>query len=121
MAMNLKSLLLPLAAGVLLAACGAPEDLPQAVEPEATVAAPSGQLPAAEAMPQQDQEGVSAQWTANCAGWESGARTCSWKCRSSSEWLWATQSVAYGNCGSYADDFCGHSAYKACWSSNKPN
>ncbi|SEU19207.1 hypothetical protein [Stigmatella erecta] len=117
--MNLKTWIIPLVSGALLAACGAPEDMPQVAEPEATVTAPSEPMPAAEAAPSQD--GVSAQWTANCAGWENGARTCSWKCRSTSEWLWSVQTVAFGDCGAYANNFCGHSAYKACWSSNKPN
>ncbi|ADO70552.1 hypothetical protein [Stigmatella aurantiaca] len=112
----MKTLLIGLFSGVLLAACGgAPEELENTAAP-----AVAPELVAVSA-PSEGPGDISAQWTANCAGWESGARTCSWKCRSSSEWLWATQSVSYGQCGAYADDFCGHAAYKACWSSNKPS
>ncbi|MDY7227382.1 hypothetical protein [Hyalangium rubrum] len=123
--MNLKSLMIGLMSGVALLACGGtPEEFEQPAE-QAAVAEPSAVMVAVEAvgnpMSGTGEDGrLTAMWTANCAGWDSGARTCSWKCRSSSEWLWATQSVAYGQCGAYAADFCGSTAYKTCWSSNKP-
>jgi hypothetical protein len=123
--MNMKILLISLVSGALLTACGgSPEELemaPEASEPAATVALPE---PAATSRYLEPVEGedsrLSAMWTANCVGWDNGGRTCSWKCRSGSEWLWATQSVSYGGCTAYANDFCGYTAYRACWSSNKP-
>ncbi|AKF85498.1 hypothetical protein MFUL124B02_13205 [Myxococcus fulvus 124B02] len=104
-------LFLALTSAMFLGACGAP--------PEETTGASTLPEPAAVAMSKDRVPGeVSASWTANCAGWAQGGRTCSWRCRSTSEWMWATQTVAYGNCNAYANNFCGRDAYAVCWSSN---
>ncbi|QSQ18958.1 hypothetical protein JY651_26785 [Pyxidicoccus parkwayensis] len=111
----MKALLLGLVSAVLLSACGgAPEGTEETAQPAAALPDPSSSV-----MTRDRTEGdVEALWTANCAGWDSGGRTCSWKCRSTSEWMWALNSVAYGQCTSYANTFCGHEAYRVCWSSN---
>ncbi|MFP2906967.1 hypothetical protein ACLESD_18365 [Pyxidicoccus sp. 3LFB2] len=111
---TMKPLFLGLVSAFILTACGgAPENLEQTEAPPA--------LPeSTESVVTRDPVAgeVNALWTANCAGWDSGGRTCSWKCRSTSEWMWATQTVAYGNCTAYANNFCGREAYRTCWSSN---
>ncbi|NVJ23405.1 MULTISPECIES: hypothetical protein [Myxococcus] len=104
-------LMMALVSMVCLSACGgAPEETAE----EAALPDPSSAVLSRDRVPGE----VSASWTANCAGWENGARTCSWRCRSSSEWMWATQSVAYGQCNAYANNFCGLNAHATCWSSN---
>ncbi|MCY1015730.1 hypothetical protein [Pyxidicoccus sp. MSG2] len=111
----MRHVILGLVSAVLLSACGgAPEGTEETAQPSTELPDPSSAV-----LTRDRVEGeVNALWTANCAGWDNGGRTCSWKCRSSSEWMWALQSVAYGQCNAYANNFCGYDAYKTCWSSN---
>jgi hypothetical protein len=91
----MKTLLLGLVSGILLAACGAPTP---------------------EEMDSQEQIGTSE--GALCEGWDAGARRCSWKCTSSAT-LWTSVGVGvvgYGQCQDYANSQCGRTAYSTCWS-----
>ncbi|MFP2924201.1 hypothetical protein ACLESO_03075 [Pyxidicoccus sp. 3LG] len=93
--MKLKTLMMSLAFGALLSACGGP--LPEeGVDSSADVLGDT-------------EQGV-------CEGWEAGGRRCTWKCSSDGRWIYATGSVSYGGCRAYADDFCKGSAVSVCWS-----
>jgi hypothetical protein len=93
--MKIKTLLVGVVSGFLLAACGGP------IEEEATVT--------------EDELGTVE--GALCEGWDSGARRCSFRCTSTSTW-WSAPSgyVAYGNCSEYAKSQCGFTANAVCWS-----
>jgi hypothetical protein len=91
--MNMKTLLIGLALGGLLSACGS--------VPEEVVV--------------DDSLGTTDQ--ALCEGWDSGGRRCTFKCTSSGPWLWWEPGViAYGDCRDAANAFCKGDAYAACWS-----
>ena len=90
--MKMKTLLLGLVSGVLLAACGAP-------------------LPEEDAA---EQLGTTVQ--AACEGWEAGGRQCTWKC-TGLESKWRGQAnVAYGQCEATATAACGRTPASVCWS-----
>jgi len=93
--MKMKTLLLGLASGVLLAACGGP--VPEEMDAQEQLGTTEGAV---------------------CEGWDSGARLCTWKCTSSAPQWSAVGAgvVAYGQCQSYANAQCGRTAYAACWS-----
>lgn len=93
--MKLKTLMMSLAFGALLSACGGPL-------PEEGVDNPADELGATE-------QGV-------CEGWDNGGRRCTWKCSSSGPWIYATSPVSYGGCTAYANDFCRGTAASVCWS-----
>jgi hypothetical protein len=92
--MKMKTLLLGVACGFLLSACGGPiEEEPVTAEELGTVE------------------------SALCEGWDSGARRCSWKCTSTSSWYSvAAGAVAYGQCTEFATAQCGRTPYGVCWS-----
>ena len=92
--MNLKTFVVGLAFGGMLAACGPAEELPEPRESEVGTA----------------EQGV-------CEGWDSGARRCSFKCTANGGWLfYDAGAIAYGGCRDAADAFCRGSAYAVCWS-----
>jgi hypothetical protein len=92
---KLKTLMMSLAFGALLSACGGP--LPE-----------EGVDSSADAIGSTEQ-GV-------CEGWDSGARRCSFRCSAGGRWIYATSPVAYGGCTAYANDFCAGNAVASCWS-----
>lgn len=94
--MKMKTLLLGVACGFLLSACGGPIE-------EETVPAPVEELGMVQG--------------ALCEGWDDGGRRCSYKCTSTSTW-WSAPAgaVAYGQCTEYAKYQCGFTAYGTCWS-----
>ncbi|MFE8603104.1 hypothetical protein [Archangium violaceum] len=93
--MKMKTLLLGVACGFLLSACGGVEE--EAVTGEEQLGAVEGAL---------------------CEGWDSGARRCTFKCTSDApRWYSVTAgTVAYGNCTQYATNHCGRTPYATCWS-----
>ncbi|ADO70551.1 uncharacterized protein STAUR_2753 [Stigmatella aurantiaca DW4/3-1] len=93
--MNVKSLILSVSLGGLLAACGgSPEELP------ADPSSPLGET----------EQGI-------CEGWENGARHCTFKCTANDYRHWAGYGdVAYGQCHDLAVRYCGREPYSACWS-----
>lgn len=93
--MKLKTLMMSLAFGAFLSACGGPL-------PEEGVDSMADEVGTAE-------QGV-------CEGWESGGRRCTWKCSSGGIWIYATGQVSYGGCTAYANDFCKGTAVSVCWS-----
>jgi pectin methylesterase-like acyl-CoA thioesterase len=94
--MKLKNLMMSLAFGVLLSACGAP--LPE--ETEST----------------EQEFGTTSQ--ALCEGWDNGGRYCTFRCTSTqtNHYFAGYGDVPYGNCREYADRYCGRTAYSVCWS-----
>ncbi|WP_224243156.1 hypothetical protein [Hyalangium gracile] len=92
--MKLKTLMMSLAFGALLSACGGP--LPE------------------EGVSSGDELGVAEQGV--CEGWENGGRRCTWKCSADGRWIYATSNVSYGGCTAYANDFCKGNAVSVCWS-----
>jgi hypothetical protein len=94
--MKMKTLLLGVACGFLLSACGGPIE-EEAVTGEEQLGTVEGGL---------------------CEGWDSGARRCTWKCTSSSSTWYsvAAGSVAYGHCTEFATSQCGRTPYATCWS-----
>jgi hypothetical protein len=93
--MKMKTLLLGVVSGFLLSACGGP------IEEETPVT----------------QEELSTVEGALCEGWDSGARRCSFRCTSTSTWwLTAPGTVAYGQCTDFARTQCGFTASATCWS-----
>ncbi|GEN05655.1 hypothetical protein MFU01_06920 [Myxococcus fulvus] len=95
--MSLKALLVGIAAG-FLAACGGMEN-----DPAATPAPEEMELSTVE--------------NALCEGWDRGARSCCFKCTSSSEWTcYAPGAIGWGQCTDQANAVCGRTAYGVCWS-----
>lgn len=94
--MKLKTLMMSLAFGALLSACGGA--LPEETESTEPVLGTTDQ--------------------ALCEGWDSGARYCTWRCTSSqtTHYFAGYGDVPYGNCREYADNWCGRTAYSVCWS-----
>lgn len=96
--MKLKTLFLGLACGFLLSACGG-------IDP-----AQEESTPSAEPTLSTSQQGI-------CEGWDAGARRCSYKCTSTSEWrAFAAYTVAYGDCVEAGTRACGRVPYGSCWS-----
>ncbi len=93
--MKLKTLMMSVAFGALLSACG-------------------GALPEEGVESSPDEYGVAEQGV--CEGWDAGGRRCTWKCSSTGPWIYATSPVAYGGCTAYANDFCRGTAVAVCWS-----
>ncbi|OJT17171.1 hypothetical protein BO221_46460 [Archangium sp. Cb G35] len=93
--MKMKTLLLGVACGFLLSACGGPIEEEAAPAPVEELGTVQGAL---------------------CEGWDSGARRCSFKCTSTSTWWTTYSSVAYGDCTEFARRECGFTAYGTCWS-----
>lgn len=92
--MKLKTLLIGLASGFLLTACGGPG--PDEMTGEDTLGTTEGAV---------------------CEGYDSGARRCSYKCYSTSTWAsFATNSVPKNGCGEAATAACGHTPNATCWS-----
>ncbi|MCP3135956.1 hypothetical protein [Pyxidicoccus xibeiensis] len=93
--MNMKTLLISLAFGGLLSACGG---------------LPEEELPVVD-------ESLGSSEQALCETWEEGGRRCTFKCTANGPWLvYAAGQIAYGQCRSTADAFCKGDAYAACWS-----
>jgi len=93
--MKLKTLMMSVAFGALLSACG---PLPEETE---------GMQPELETTTQ-----------ALCEGWDSGGRYCTFRCTSSqtNHHVVGYGDVPYGSCRDYADRYCGRTAYSVCWS-----
>ena len=112
----MKALLPVVVSAVLLTACGgAPESAEAPTQPTAS----ADFTPVVMSGDQAEGE-VNAQWTANCVSWDSGGRICSFKCTSGSRWFYSLERLSYGQCTPLANAFCGHEAYRVCWSSNPP-
>jgi hypothetical protein len=94
--MKMKSLIISMALGGLLAACGGTtEELADDT--------------------QQPQLGDIEQGI--CEGWDSGARHCTFKCTSTDYRHWyGYGDVAYGQCTDVARRDCGREPYSVCWS-----
>ncbi|WP_164013464.1 hypothetical protein [Pyxidicoccus trucidator] len=95
--MKLKTLMMSLAFGAFLSACGGP--LPEEGADSSVEVEVLGDT----------EQGV-------CEGWDAGGRRCTWKCSSNGIWIYATSPVAYGGCNAYANNFCKGNAVSVCWS-----
>jgi hypothetical protein len=91
----MKTLIISLSLGGLLAACGgAPEEMPADTE------TPVGET----------EQGI-------CEGYENGARHCTFKCTANDFRHWyGYNDVAWGQCHDVAVRDCGREPYSACWS-----
>ncbi|MFP2906968.1 hypothetical protein ACLESD_18370 [Pyxidicoccus sp. 3LFB2] len=94
--MKLKSLIIGLALGGLVTACGgAPEELTGTEQ----------ETPVGEA-----EQGI-------CEGYDNGARHCTFKCTAGDFRHWyGYNDVAYGRCHDVAVRDCGREPYSVCWS-----
>ena len=64
-----------------------------------------------------DEPSLNTSEQALCEGYDNGARRCTFRCTSGSQWYWYEPGqVPYGQCQDYANAFCGRTAYGACWS-----
>lgn len=94
--MKLKTLMMSMAFGALLSACGGP------VTEEGEVT---------------EQE-IGSTSQALCEGWDNGGRYCTFRCTSSqtTHYFAGYGDVPYGNCTEYANRYCGRTAVSVCWS-----
>ncbi|NVJ23404.1 hypothetical protein HUW62_19450 [Myxococcus sp. AM011] len=92
--MKMKTLIIGLAFGSLLTACGgAPEEV-------ADTESPIGEA----------EQGV-------CEGYDQGARHCTFKCTANDWRHWyGYNDVAWGQCENVARRDCGREPYSVCWS-----
>ncbi|MDY7227381.1 hypothetical protein [Hyalangium rubrum] len=96
--MNLKTVIVSLAFGGLLAACGGPID-----EVADNTAVPISDIG-------ETEQGI-------CEGWDNGARNCTFKCTASDYRHWyGYNDVPYGQCHDRAVQYCGREPYSVCWS-----
>lgn len=92
--MKLKTFIASVACGLFLSACGGPEPKEGGETAEPTLATSESAI---------------------CEGWNAGARTCTFKCTSSSNWTYL-YGVPEGQCTARATGVCGYTPYGTCWS-----